>query len=114
VQREEEALAARPDLLVLDTDILVIAIWWDMRFGPRPVWLRKLLGRRAARHYLLLYPDLPWQPDRLRESPHGRFALYARYLDALQFDEFAFDVIRGMGADRLAGALAALPFSATR
>jgi nicotinamide riboside kinase len=111
-EREQAALAAAPEVLVLDTDVLVIAVWWDVRFGARPAWLRALLEQRSPRHYLLMYPDLPWQPDPLRESARGRFALFARYFDALQSGALPFDVIRGTGEVRFAAALAAAAVNA--
>lgn len=107
----ETAVAKAP---VLDTDVLVIAVWWRERFAPSehtpwPTWLAAALARRAPRHYLLCEPDLPWVPDPLRESPKDRRRLFERYRALLEGDVFSWQSVTGVGPERLKGALASLP-----
>ncbi|MEM1412992.1 MAG: ATP-binding protein [Pseudomonadota bacterium] len=107
----ETAVAKAP---VLDTDVLVIAVWWRERFAPSehtpwPTWLAAALARRSPRHYLLCEPDLPWVPDPLRESPKDRRRLLERYRALLKGDVFSWQSVTGVGPERLNGALASLP-----
>lgn len=123
-EAEEKALAAAPPVLVVDTDLLVLRIWSEVRFGRVDPWITerlaaRLAGRLAERHaekltetgaqpqrlYLLTQPDIPWQPDPLRESPHTRDWLHARYRTALEDMAADFVEIRGARHERLATAL---------
>ena len=57
------ARAARPAVLVLDTDPLMTAAWAQMLFGTVP---DELLGYARADLYLLFAPDTDWIEDGTR------------------------------------------------
>ncbi|MBC6994928.1 ATP-binding protein [Neolewinella lacunae] len=87
VQRrsEDAARAHSPGLVVCDTGPEVIRIWAEVKYGQCPKELRQA---QLERHYdltLLCAPDLPWEPDPLREAPDQatRLALFARYRELL-------------------------------
>ena len=105
---EARALAAGESPVILDTDLLVVRIWWQEKYGALPGWLRRAFAAQAPRHYLLTAPDLPWEPDPLRESPFDRGRLFEAYRATLAAERLRFDVVRGTGAARLRCALAAL------
>ena len=105
---EARALATRESPVILDTDLLVIRVWWQEKYGALPDWLRRAFAAQAPRHYLLTAPDLPWEPDPLRESPFDRERLFEVYRATLAEESLRFDVVRGTGAARLRCALAAL------
>jgi nicotinamide riboside kinase len=108
-QRDAEAAAlATADLVVADTDLSVIQVWWEEKYGPLDPWLAEALMARSARRYLLTRPDIAWEPDPLRESPHDRQRLHRRYLEVLAAAPFPFAEIGGLGEARLSAALAAL------
>jgi nicotinamide riboside kinase len=90
LQREREALAQTPPCLVCDTDLLVIVVWSEVKYGscePALLDLFRESLQLAPRHYLLCDHRIPWEPDPLREHPHARDMLNLRYLDKLaQFD----------------------------
>lgn len=96
-----------PPPLVADTNLLVIRIWAEVRFGRVDPWIPAHERLGAYTLHLLCAPDLPWEPDPLRESPHERPALFDRYEAALRDAAVPYAVVRGVGPDRLAGALAA-------
>ena len=113
IARGQAALEARARAegrspVILDTDLLVIRIWGQEKYGPLPDWLRRALSAQAPRRYLLPAPDLPWEPDPLRESPHDRDRLFEVYRATLAAEDLPFDVVRGAGAARLRCALTAL------
>ena len=105
---EADALAGGGSPVILDTDLLVIRVWWQEKYGPLPDWLLRALDAQAPRRYLLTAPDLPWEPDPLRESPLDREWLFDVYRRALVSGGERFDVVRGSGRARLRCALAAL------
>lgn len=105
---EQDALAEGTGLVVSDTDLQVIQIWWEERFGDLDPWLTQALAERSARRYLLAAPDLPWEPDPLRESPQERERLFERYRQALAEGTFPHTEVRGAGRARFECALLAV------
>ena len=105
---EARALATRESPVILDTDLLVVRIWLQEKYGALPDWLARAFASQAPRHYLLTAPDLPWEPDPLRESPFDRERLFEVYRATLAEERLRFDVVRGTGTARLRCALAAL------
>ena len=102
-----QAAAARPALLLLDTDPLMTAAWAEMLFGEVP---EELLGYPKAEQYLLFLPDVPWTEDgtRLFGAPaeRTRFAAIAR--DMLLRSGAVFHEIGGDWAERERETLAAI------
>lgn len=97
-QREQSALAGRPSLLVCDTDLLVIVVWSEVKYGHCEPALQELFAeslRAAPRHYLLCDHHIPWEPDPLREHPHAREQLHRHYREALA--RFALPVTQVSG-----------------
>lgn len=102
---EKVALAKRAPLIIADTDQTVISVWWNVRYGGSHPLIEAALRRRSPRAYLLLEPDVPWEPDPLREHASGREGLHKRYQSLLQNDEFPFSEISGVSGERLQRAL---------
>jgi nicotinamide riboside kinase len=105
---EARSLAQSEGLVVCDTDLLVIQVWWEERYGELPAELTVGLAERSERHYLLMKPDLAWSADPLRENPDDRDRLFARYRALLAEDRFSWTEVGGEGAARLAEALAVI------
>ncbi len=103
--RQEEAARRARHFLFCDTDLLVIKIWAEYRFGTCPPWVERQLRAAPPNLYLLCSPDLPWEPDPLRENPHDRPELFQRYLRELSRMNAPFEIIQGQGAERLAQAI---------
>lgn len=85
-QREQAALQQATPFVVCDTDLLVIVVWSEVRYGHAEPALLELFKQSLAvapRTYLLCDHHIPWEPDPLREHPHGRDMLAARYRDKL-------------------------------
>ena len=78
-QLMRQAAAARPPILLLDTDPLMTAAWAEMLFGSIP---GELLDYPKAEQYLLFGPDVPWVNDGTRmfgsEAERTRFAAIAK------------------------------------
>lgn len=106
-RREAALLASGAPCVVLDTDLAVVWVWWRVKFGSPPAWLERAFRAQPARLYLLCRPDLPWQPDPLRESPGERWRIHRRYLGLLSSRALPFAEIGGRGAARADAAVAA-------
>ena len=108
VRLERAALAEAPPLLICDTDLLVIQVWWEVKYGPLPDELRQALAERSPRAYLLTRPDIPWTPDPLRESGGDRDGLHLRYRRLLAGGDYPYTELDGDRGARLAAAKAAI------
>lgn len=104
-QAAEQAALAGSAVVVADTDLTVIQVWWEEKYGEPHPWIVQALARRSDRRYLLPRPDLPWQPDPLRESPHDRPRFHERYLQILEQGPFPFAEVDGVGDAREHGAM---------
>lgn len=108
LNRERDFVRANPQFGVLDTDGVVLRIWFSERFGHVPAYIERHLELQAARTYLLTYPDLPWVFDPQRESKSELmrlFEIYERLLTDLGVD---YAVVRGHGDARTVCAVDAL------
>jgi NadR type nicotinamide-nucleotide adenylyltransferase len=107
----EEAGAARgAGLLFIDTDLYVIKVWSEYVFGRCEAWILDEIERRKYDGYLLCNTDLPWAHDPLREYPDVgvRERLYHIYKDILVNQSVPWAEIRGVGDERLRGAIGAV------
>jgi len=106
----EAATRARAGDLVADTDLTVIRIWSEVRYGRCDDWILQRLAERPPAHYLLPRPDLPWAPDPQRETPDpaARQALHERYQALLEELGHPWAEVAGQGEARLASALDAV------
>ncbi|TAE47462.1 MAG: ATPase [Bacteroidetes bacterium] len=106
--REEAALSHAQDWLFCDTNLLVINIWSEYKYGRCHPWIEAHLGLGRYHLHLLTDIDLPWQEDPLREHPHARQELFDIYHRKLSQAGVPFAVVRGAGGQRLAAAIAAI------
>lgn len=94
---ERRARAEHRGLLICDTDLLVIGIWYREKYATLPEFLTEQLSKRSARGYLLPEPDIPWTPDPQRENPTDRWRLFDLYLAELDSSRFPYRIVRGQG-----------------
>lgn len=91
-----------------DTDVVVVMVWHEFKYGEQSAELEALFKRQPQRKYLLTYPDLPWQVDPLRENQKDLNAIFALYVSTLNRLGVDYSVIKGTGSSRLENAIAAL------
>jgi nicotinamide riboside kinase len=90
-----------PGILVADTEMLVLNIWSEVRFGRIDSFIQDALATQRFDHYFLCFPDIPWEPDPLREHPEQRHELFELYLEKLVVLNFPFTVLKGSVEERL-------------
>ena len=91
-------------LLICDTDMITVRIWSQEKFGRCHPTIEQLARDVHYDLWLLCSPDIPWEPDPLRENPHDRdrlFALWERELKALGFP---YTIIEGSEEQRMRAA----------
>lgn len=101
------AAASQPEVLILDTDPLMTAVWAQMLFGAVP---EVLLGYPKAELYLEFAADVPWIADGTRmfgtAAARARFAASAH--EMLVRTGVPFVTISGNWEDRAAAVRAAI------
>lgn len=97
----EQALAAsNPPLLICDTDLFVLQIWSEFKYGYCPPLILQYLREARYTAHILCRPDIPWAFDPLREHPQHREVLFALYLRALQHAGATFIIVDGSEEQR--------------
>ena len=86
-------------LLMIDTDMHVIKVWSEHKYGNCDSWILQALDRQDYQLYLLTYPDIRWEEDPLRENPDKGLYFFDIYYQMLQEREVSFEVVKG-GLDR--------------
>lgn len=110
MQLEDELASKAKRFLFCDTDLRVIQVWSQHRFGKTDPWVVEELGRRTYDLILLCATDLPWQADPLREHPQLelREEFFAQYLQLAQESGVPFQIVAGEDSQRLATAVEAI------
>ena len=107
MQLEDEMAAGAKNHLFCDTDLRVIQVWSQHRFGKVDPWVLEEIARRTYDLILLCAPDLPWQEDPLREHPEleMRQQFFDVYQQLTQASGFPWVLISGDTAERLSTAI---------
>ena len=108
VKSAEAILPLANKICFLDTELLVTKIWCDVKYKICHPWIIENLKNQDVDLYLLTDVDLPWEFDPLREHPDKRkflFDLYKNELDKLGFN---YQVVSGVGVERLKNAISFL------
>lgn len=104
-EREEQMVADAGSLLFCDTEFIVNKIWCDDKFGKCHNWILEMIDSHPYDLYLLCNADLPWEEDPLRENPGDRERLFGLYFHELKSRDFNFEVISGLGQERVKNAI---------
>lgn len=97
----EDAMAMKANkVLICDTDLYVIKVWSNFKFGYCDPGIMDMIARRKYDLYLLTYIDVPWISDPLREHPDQREKLYTIYLQEMEHQSVPFVVVTGTREQR--------------
>lgn len=100
VENEDKLSQKANRLLICDTNLVVIKIWSDIKYGNCHEWIIREMNARNYDHHLLMNVDLPWEYDPYREHPYVRESLFKRYEDELINLGVDFTIIRGNYQER--------------
>ena len=70
-------------ILFCDTDLIVIEIWSNVKYGNCDQWILEQIKSRKYDLYLLCGTDVPWEYDEQREHPNFRDELFQIYESTL-------------------------------
>ncbi len=92
---EDESVNDSNEFMVCDTNLYVIKIWSEFKFGSCDQEILNSIATRKYDLYLLTNIDLPWQDDPQREHPTKREELYQLYLNEMKNQSTPFVEIKG-------------------
>ena len=109
-KKEQELLSHLPEKIICDTDLLVIMIWSEAKYGHCDPWIyntfeNSIKQQTSTRYYYLCDSKIPWQADQLRENPDNRDELFNLYLQKLKEYELDHSIVKGEPQERLQQAL---------
>ncbi|MBL7945240.1 MAG: ATP-binding protein [Flavobacteriales bacterium] len=87
-----------------DTDALNIRIWSMEKYGRVHPEIDAMVRDTGYTWRLLCRPDIPWEPDPLRENPHDRDRLFAIWERELQALGLPYTIIEGSEEQRMRAA----------
>ena len=102
---EDEWLNDANKLMLCDTNLIVIKIWSEFKFGTCAAEILKKMESRKYDLHLLTNIDLPWQPDPQREHPDKRQELFDRYEAELKKQKINYTIISGANQGRIESAI---------
>ena len=104
---EQQVAENAGKLLVQDTDLLSTIVYSHHYYGQCPEWIESALRVHLPDLYLLLYPDVPWIPDGIRDRSHLRQQMHSLFERALQEFGASYVNIRGTWDERERAAIQA-------
>ncbi len=108
IEAEAQAHASTDGLVICDTDLLVIQLWWEERYGALPDILAHALNSQRERAYLLLSPDIEWKADPLRKNPADGERFFNRFQAMLAAGPHPYRIVSGSGRTREESAVSAV------
>lgn len=89
-------------LAFFDTYLIITRVWFEVVFEKTPIWIDEEIEKTKSALYLLCKPDLPWEPDPLRENGGAmREKLFNKYEDVLKQFALQYVYIEGTGSERI-------------
>jgi nicotinamide riboside kinase len=109
-EQEQALLSHFPERIVCDTDLLVIMVWSEVKYGHCNPWItaafeNSIKQNNSDRYYYLCDFNIPWKADPLRENPHNRDELFNLYLQKIKEYELHHSIVKGEPWIRLQQAL---------
>jgi len=91
-----------------DTELIITKVWFSYRFGQVPDFVTEQLNTGFFDLYLLCLPDLPWEPDPVREHGEDREFFFNWYKKEIEQTGKPYVIVNGIGNQRFQNALKGL------
>lgn len=109
VDQYKEGIRKQKSIIFFDTWLIITKIWFIRVFKRIPDWLETAIEDHPIDLYLLCKPDIPWEPDPLRENGgKERLSLFQEYKEELIRKNYTYIEIGGVGEERINNAIKAI------
>ncbi|REE01613.1 AAA family ATPase [Marinoscillum furvescens] len=99
---EDDKAEDANEYLFCDTNLIVMKVWSDHKYGVTDQWIIDELKRRTYDYYLLANIDLIWRPDPQREHPKLRKHFFDIYEGYLKKHNLPYGLVSGIEDKRVA------------
>ena len=111
-QIEEETFyenkPANDDFVFFDTELIITKVWFEYKYKTVPEFLSERLKAGFFDLYLLCAPDLPWQPDPVREHGNDRDFFFDWYKREIEQTGKPYVIVNGSDNKRTENAINAI------
>ncbi len=95
--------------VIFDTWLIITKVWLEVVFNSRVDWIDNAIRDYQVDLFLLCAPDIPWEPDPLRENGgEMRETLFGTYRNTIEQQGLSYRIIHGTGPERLNNAIFAV------
>jgi len=109
IEQYQLSKSGSEQMFFFDTWLIITKVWFNWVFGRTPEWLEVKIRECPIDLFLLCRPDLPWEPDAVRENGgENRLKLFEQYRNELNQYGFNYVEIGGSGEVRLQSAIDAI------
>ena len=108
IESEDRLTEQANELIFCDTNLYVIKIWSEHKFGQCDPWILEEIAKRKYNLHLLTSIDIPWEEDPQREHPQMRKYFFDVYHNEMIHIKTKFSVIKGLNDSRLKAAIQAV------
>lgn len=108
MRMEDEWMRDANRVLICDTNLLVVKVWSEHKYGNCEAEILEQMGHRHYDLYLLTDIDIPWENDPQREHPDKREYFWKIYQHEVQQSGVPYVEIRGNFDERSAAAINAI------
>ncbi|MDR1585175.1 MAG: ATP-binding protein [Prevotellaceae bacterium] len=91
-----------------DTELIITKVWFEHVYKQAPDFLMRQLNSGFFDYYLLCSPDLPWEPDSVREHGNDRIFFFDWYRQEIERLKKPYGIVSGFGNERLQCAVSLL------
>lgn len=88
-------------VLICDTNLIVIKVWSEFKYGTCDDEILKLLNSQHYDQYILTNIDVPWEDDPQREHPDKREYFFNVYRNELIQMQVSFTTVSGDPQQRI-------------
>jgi nicotinamide riboside kinase len=93
-------------LLFVDTYLIITKVWFKRVFEVIPDWIEQEISKTRNDLYLVCKPDIPWEPDPVRENGgEMRMILFNEYIHELDDAGLNYAYVEGIGNERISCAV---------
>jgi len=109
---QEKCYEEHPELsdsyVFFDTDLIITKVWFEYKYGVVPEFIPERIEAGFYDLYLLCAPDLPWEPDPVREHGVDREFFFDWYKKEIELTGKPCVIVTGTGPGRFQNAVSAL------
>ncbi len=101
------------EYVFFDTELIITKVWFEYRFKTIPSFLSEYMKSVYFDLYLLCAPDLPWEPDPVREHGEDRDFFFNWYKREIEQTGKPYVIVTGIGNQRFQNTIDAIKLAYT-